>query len=192
MAERARKRRLLTPSEFMLYPEVPGKQCELVRGDLRMAPLAGGRHGLVVGNMYRLPSTHVQAHGLGFCFTEATGFELPNLFRTVRAPDVAFVRGERLPGAITDKFIQLAPDLAVEVLSPSTRAFMIDEKLSDYRAAGTPVVWLVDVKRRGVSVLDSDGRSRWLGESDWIDGGDVVGGFTCRVAAFFDGLPQDS
>ena len=189
MAERARKRRLLTPGEFLLYPEVPGKQCELVRGEVRMVPLAGGRHGLVVGNVHRLLSTHVQAHGLGFCFTEATGFELPNLFRTVRAPDVAFVRTERLAGAITDKFIQLAPDLAVEVLSPNSRTSTMDEKLSDYRAAGTALVWFIDAKRRGVTVFDSDGRASWLGEDEEIDASGVVEGFTCRVAAFFEGLP---
>ena len=191
MVERARKRRLLTPGDFLRSPEIPGKQCELVRGELRMAPLAGGWHGIVVGNVFGLLWRHVDANGLGLCFTESTGFELPNLFHTVRAPDVAFVAAERLaPGTITAKFIPLAPDLAIEVLSPSTRQSELDEKLSDYRKAGVALVWVLDPKRRGMTVLELHGPTRWLGEGDDVNGGAVVAGFTARVSEFFKGLPS--
>jgi Uma2 family endonuclease len=95
----------------------------------------------------------------------------------VRAPDVAFLRAERLvPGVVTDKFIRLAPDLAVEVFSPGTRRSTMDEKLSEYRAAGTTLIWFVDPKRRGVTVFDGDAPARWAGDDDEIDGGAIVEG----------------
>ncbi len=150
---------------------------------------AGGPHGTVCSNLHRLLANHVYEHRLGQCYTDGTGFALPHLADTVRSPDVAFVRAEQLPAAgVGPGFLALAPDLAVEVLSPSETASDVEEKLADYLAAGTPLVWLIDPVKRRVSVVAADAPVRWLREGDALDGGRVVPGFACPVTALFDGL----
>ena len=111
---------LLTADEFLMHPAA-NERTELVRGHIRMMTPSGLPHGLVSGNVFRLLSTHVRQHRLGVCFADSTGYTLPNLPNTVRAPDASFVRGDRLPPeGISGGFAQLAPDLAVEVLSPAS------------------------------------------------------------------------
>ena len=82
--------------------------------------------------------------------------------------------------------VPLAPDLAVEVLSPSETASDVEEKLADYRAAGTSLVWVVDPTRRLVAVYADDAPTRWLREGDALDGAGVVPGFTLPVEALFE------
>jgi Uma2 family endonuclease len=107
----------------------------------------------------------------------------------VRAPDVAFVRADRMPtGRALRAFLPLAPDLAVEVLSASDTATELAEKLDDYLAAGTPLVWLVDPARRTVQVHTRDAPVRRLAAPDVLDGAPVLPGFRCAVAELFEGL----
>ena len=187
MAQPAHTAAHLTVEEFLVCPTPEGK-AELVRGELRMMPPAGGRHGVVVGRLLARLIGHVEPMRLGLVFGDA-GFELLGLPRTVRAPDVSFVRAERLPAeGIGPGFVRLAPDLAVEVLSPSESASRLEEKLDDYRAAGTPLIWVIDPERRTVMIVAADAPVRWLREEDALDGGGVVPGFSCRVAELFDGL----
>ena len=78
--------------------------------------------------------------------------------------------------------LKLAPDLAVEVLSPSESASELEEKLNDYRACGTPLIWVVDPVRRTVRIVAANAPVRWLSEGDTLDAGDVIPGFSCAVA----------
>jgi Uma2 family endonuclease len=181
---------LLTADEFLAHPAAR-ERSELVRGEIRMMTPASAPHGIVSGNVYGLLWTFVRANRLGRCFTDGTGFALPGLPNTVRSPDAAFVRGDRLPaGGLPSRsgFLPLAPDLAVEVLSPSETASDLEEKLDDYRVAGTPLVWIVDPAKRRVSVIAADAPIHWLREGDTLDGGTVLPGFSCPVADLFDGL----
>lgn len=82
----------------------------------------------------------------------------------------------------------MAPDLVVEVLSPSETASRLEEKLDDYRACGTPLIWVIDPARRTVMIIASDAPVRWLREGDTLDGGRVLPGFTCGVAELFEGV----
>ena len=108
--------------------------------------------------------------------------------RSCRAPDASFVRADRLPATgVTGGFLTLAPDLAVEVLSPSESETDLSEQLDDYRVAGTPVVWVIDPARRIVSVMSAAG-STTLGIDDTLTGGAVVPGFACGVMELFEGL----
>jgi len=181
----ARQPRLLTADEFLVHPAARGHS-ELVRGEIHMMSPASGLHGLVAGNVYHLLSTHVRKHRLGVCFPDGTGFALPNLEKTVRSPDASFVSSDRLPGdSIDDRFIPCAPDLVVEVRSRSESASTLKEKLDDYRAAGTPLIWVVDPARRTVRVIRSGSPAITLRETDTLDGGDVVPGFRCGVEELF-------
>src|SRR5205814_4654992 len=101
--------------------------------ELRVTPSPDGRHGALATRLAGRLDAYVHAHELGHVFNDAA-FELIDLPRTVRAPDVAFVRAGRLRGTeIPDGAIRLAPDLAVEILSPSETASRLEEKLDDYQ-----------------------------------------------------------
>src|SRR5437899_1434212 len=108
----------LSVDEFMAY-DTPDGKAELVRGELRMSPSPGGPHGMVMSALNARLFVYVDARKLGRILTNAC-FELVELPRTVRAPDIAFVRADRLPpGGIGSGPMRVAPDLAVEVASPS-------------------------------------------------------------------------
>lgn len=106
---------------------------------------------------------------------------------TLRGPDVSYVSLSRIPpGGLPEAFWNLAPDLAVEVVSPSESASDIREKVRDFLAAGTPVVWVVFPSTREVLVHTADGLARTYGENDVLEHQEVRPGFSCRVAELFD------
>ncbi|HKS06782.1 MAG TPA: Uma2 family endonuclease [Gemmatimonadaceae bacterium] len=184
---------LMTPAEFLEYP-LPKESgdVELVRGEVRVTPAPGGPHGCAVTNFVVLLSGYVKARNLGRVFADGVGYELVRLPHTVRVPDASFVRAGRLPPeGVRAGFLRLAPDLAVEVLSPSDTAAALEEKVSDYFEAGTSLIWVADPVRRRVSAYAVDGRVRRLHETDVLDGGDVIPGFSCAVAEVFDGIARD-
>lgn len=179
---------VITADEFLSHPAA-NERTELVRGRIQMMTPASVAHGLVSGTVFRLLSTYVWQHRLGACFADSTGYTLPNLPNTVRAPDASFVRADRLqPMRVDSGFHQIAPDLAVEVLSPSESATVLTEKLADYRVAGTPLVWVIDPAQRTVEVFATGESSVTLGTQDTLTGGDLVPGFTCGVGELFEGL----
>ena len=182
----------MTVEEFLAC-SVPEGKAELVRGEIRVTPPAGGPHGAVAANLIGMLWAHVKAHRLGRVFGDSTGYELVELPRTVRVPDASFVRAHRLPSnGIEPGLLRLAPDLAVEVLSPSETASELEGKLHDYLESGTAMIWVADPARRTVMVVPADSPVRWLHEADTLDGGSVVSGFTCAVAEIFDGIARDT
>jgi Uma2 family endonuclease len=182
----------MTVEEFLAH-SLPDATAELVRGELRVTPPAGGPHGAAAANLLGMLWSHVKARGLGRVFSDATGYELVDLPRTVRAPDVSFVRIDRLPAnGIEPGLLRLAPDLAVEVLSPSETASQLEEKLHDYLTSGTSLIWVADPVRLTVMVVPADSPVRWLRENDLLEGQPVVPGFTCRVSEIFEGIARDA
>lgn len=134
-----------------------------------------------------LLDAHVRRLGLGTVLVEA-GYVLRRMPDTVRGPDVSFVSVARLPpDQIPETFIPGAPDLAVEVISPGSRWFEIEEKVADYLAGGARLVWLVDPRARGVVVRYPDRPPAVLSEADTLDGEDVVPGFTVPVTELLRG-----
>jgi len=174
-----------TASELYEMPS-DGFRYELVKGELRRMSPSGSEHGVIVINVSLLVASYVKSKDLGICFGAETGFKITSDPDTVRAPDVAFVSRERIPeSGIPKKFWPGAPDLAVEVLSPGDTYSEVDEKVIDWIDAGTRAVWVVNPKRRSVSVYRSTAEVRRLSEGDELDGGDVLPGFRCRVAEIF-------
>jgi Uma2 family endonuclease len=187
MAQRASAATSLTIDEFMVLDTPEGK-AELVRGELQLTPAPGPRHGIVWARLGVVLGQHVTKIDLGHVFAECS-FELVELPRTVRAPDLAVVRKDRLPaGALNESRLRLAPDLAVEILSPSETASRLDEKLEDYAVARVPLVWVIDPQRRSVRVIAVDAPVRWLREGDTLDGGSTIPGLACPVSDLFVGL----
>ena len=182
----------MTVEEFLAY-SLPDAKAELVRGELRVTPPAGGSHGVAASNLVFTLAAHVRQHGLGRVFADGFGYELVQLPRTVRVPDGSFVRAERLPPeGIGPGLLKFAPDLAIEVLSPSETASELEEKLDDYLFSGTPLIWVVDPVRRTVMIVAADAPVRWLREDDTLDGGKVVPGFTYAVSDIFEGIARDT
>jgi Uma2 family endonuclease len=174
-----------TASELYAMPD-DGFRYELVKGELRKMSPAGGEHGAIIVNITVLLGQHVKANKLGVCFGAETGFKIASDPDTVRAPDVAFVGRERIPeSGIPKKFWEGAPDLAVEVLSPGDTYTEVDEKVEDWLDSGARAVWVVNPKRRSVSVYRSLTDVTRLSEGDELDGGEVVPGFRCKVSEIF-------
>ena len=162
------------------------RRCELVSGELRDRSPAGFKHGIVALNVAQLIRTHVKTHSIGLVAGAETGFILRRNPDTVRAPDVAFIRADRVRVFSPPLgYWEGAPDLAVEVLSPSDTVGEVDEEVDDYFAAGTSEVWVVNSQRRTVTVHRRDGNLSVLRETDIIEGGDLLPGFRCPVAEIF-------
>lgn len=178
--------KLITAAELWEMPD-DGFRYELVKGELRMMSPAGGEHGVIIVNLTAPLKMHVKAHNLGLVFGAETGFQLSESPDSVRAPDIAFVVRERIPATgIPRGYWQGAPDLAVEVVSPNDRLYEIDEKIEDYFAAGTRLVWIVYPKKRSVTVHSQGGETRVLTIDDTLDGAEVIAGFQCPVREIFE------
>jgi len=180
-------RKTLTAIE-LLRLSTSGADCryELVKGKLYEMPPAGGRHGSIAMTMGSLLSNYVRANRLGHVFAAETGFILRREPDTVRAPDASFVAKDRLPpGELPTGYIELAPDLAVEVVSPSETTSDVQEKASSWLKAGTKLVWTIDPATGIVTVYSSTGDVQRLSEEDNLDGGDVLPGFVCSIHELF-------
>lgn len=158
---------------------------ELVNGEvIEMAPV-GGLHGQVTGRVYRRLAAHVEQHGGGEVVVGDVGFvlTLPNDPERVRAPDVAFLSSQRLPeGRVPEGFFRHAPDLAVEVLSPSDNPVEVQQKVRDYLDAGARLVWVMAPQARTITVYRGDGSARLLREQERLEGEDVLPGSIIPVA----------
>ena len=180
-------KQLLTAEQLWELPEAPGKRHELVKGELVEVPGAGALHGLIVGLIYRLLAAFVGEHGLGYAFGDGVGYILGREPDLVRIPDASYVARERFPeGGIPEGFWPIAPDLAVEVVSPHDRAEDVHDKVREYLAAGARLVWVLWPRSRAVTVHTAGVAPRELGDADELNGGDVLPGFRVRVADLFE------
>jgi Uma2 family endonuclease len=179
-----RKGRALTVEEFERLPDEDRYRIELVRGMLVREPRPGGEHGVVSSELFSRLDRHVRAAGLGRVLME-TGFRLPGSPATVRGPDVAFLARERLPAQAPRSFWDVAPDLAVEVISPTDRWTRVQDKAFDYLDAGTREVWVVDPRARRVTVYRSRTESLVLGVESTLTGGAVLPGFELSLTELF-------
>jgi Uma2 family endonuclease len=175
---------LITADELERLPET-GKHTELVRGHLIVSEPPGFQHGEIVVTLAAIMKEYVRARNLGRVLAE-TGFVLATNPDTVRGPDISFVRRERVPDPIPRGFARFSPDLAIEVLSPDDRPGKVLEKVADYLSAGTQLIWVVDPDRGQARVYRADGTVSVIGESDRLDGEDVLPGFSCALAQVLD------
>jgi len=182
---------LLTADDLFGVPE-PDLPHELRRGVLRVVTPASSAHGAVNARLLAALGQHVYTHDLGALFTAEAGFLLERDPDTVLCPDIAFVAKARLPTAgLEPRFLELAPDLAVEVLSPTDRQTAVRAKVADYLRLGVRAVWVVDPERRTVRIYSRLVRrisEALFTEDDMLDGGEVVPGFRCPIVELFADL----
>jgi Uma2 family endonuclease len=176
----------LVTAEDLLRMPVDGFRYELIRGELKKMARAGHWHGRIAINVTTPLDQHVRAHNLGAIYAAETGFKLASNPDVVRAPDVAFIRRERVEEVgNAEGYWPGAPDLAVEVVSPSDTYTDVQEKVCDWLEAGTRMVIVVMPRRRAVTVYRSLTDIAVLTENDMLDGGDVVPGWIMPVRDLF-------
>ncbi len=169
----------MTADELLALPK-RNTLYELVDGELRSMVPAGGQHSAIHARLAVVLGSYVAERRLGVLFGADTGFILRRDPDTVRSPDLAFVRADRIPrGGPDPKYVAGAPDLAVEVLSPSDSVAGCEEKLASFFAAGCRLAWMIDPARDTLAVyVPPVTPARVLGLDDVLDGRDVVPGFS--------------
>lgn len=174
--------KLITAEEFARMPDpADGSQQELVRGVIiTMAP-PGGMHGVSCSKVDRTIGHFVEANKLGTVACNDTGVITEHDPDTVRGPDVAYWSSKRL-AKVPVGFIDAAPELVVEVLSPSNSSKQIRAKLKEYFQKGVSMVWIVSPEDRTVTVYRSLDEGRLLHENATLSGEDILPGFSCSVA----------
>jgi Uma2 family endonuclease len=174
-----------TAEDLLRMPD-DGFRYELVRGELRKMAAAGYIHGRVVMNLSTPLDQYVRAHNLGTVCAAETGFKLATNPDTVRAPDVAFIRRERVEEVgDVGGYWPGAPDLVVEVISPSDTYSEVEEKILEWLEAGVRLVIVANPRKRVITVYRSLTDITVLTEHDVLSGGDVVPGWTMLVRHVF-------
>jgi Uma2 family endonuclease len=176
---------LLTADDLMAMPD-DGYRYELVRGELVRLPMSAHQSSIIAMRIAARLIPFVEAGNLG----NVAGADGAYIFArdpyTVRIPDLSFVSDQRLPPVETwNKFLELAPDLAVEVVSPSDTANEVHEKVMEYLAVGVRLIWVVHPAQRTVTVYPGDRTGHVRTEGDILDGGTVLPGFTLAVEDIF-------
>lgn len=175
----------VTAEELLRMPD-DGFRYELVEGEVRKMTPAGGEHGRIALNVGYFLTDHVRANNLGTVYAAETGFRIATDPDTVRAPDAAFVRRERVEAmGPVQGYLPGAPDLAVEVVSPGDSYSDVAEKALDWLDAGTRMVLVVDPRKHTVTAYLSRDDIRVLSEGDVLDGGEVVPGWSVPVRRLF-------
>lgn len=164
----------------MLDPE---KSYEIVDGQPEEKARAGARHGSVIMRLGARLEMHVEQHQLGGIYSPDTTFQIG---RNERLPDLAFVSAARMPeGGEPEGIWPVAPDLAVEVISPNDLWEKVQSKVQEYFTAGVQQVWLVSWQQRTVSIYDSPTHVTILTEDDILLSEALLPGFSCRVSEIF-------
>jgi Uma2 family endonuclease len=171
-----------TDEEFMALPD-GGHRYEIVNGELIDMGNSGAKHGYIAIILSSALFTVVMSKKLGALFDSSTAFKMKN--GNKRSPDISFIAKERLQGLkdLPDGFLEGAPDLAVEILSPGNTIEEIHDKLVEYFDNSARLVWVIHPKENYVLVYScAQEPERLLKSSDFLDGEDIVPGFTLPVA----------
>jgi Uma2 family endonuclease len=157
---------------------------ELIDGTIVEKPMATRESMLAADLIFQL-KLYLRANDLGDVTAPDGTLRLE--VGQIRAPDIAFIRWNHLPGKLypSEPIASLFPDLAIEILSPSNTRGEMERKLLDYFKSGTETVWLIDPDTRSAEIHTSDGESMHVGESDALDGGTVLPGFRLPLAELF-------
>ncbi len=184
--------KLITADELLYMPDTK-RGCELVRGKLIRYMPTGIIHGIISTKITQMLGQFVEENDLGIVLAAETGFKIFQNPDTVRGPDVSFVGKKKITKhGITEKFFPEAPDLAVEVVSPSDRKKDIESKIKDYLTAGVELIWIIYPKNQIVAVYRQNNLVSILREDDELDGEDVLPDFRMQISKLFTDLPKNN
>lgn len=183
--------RLITADELYSMPD-DGKFYELVHGRLITVPPSSWLSSLVATTLATIVNVFVRQQNLGWCAGEQGGVKLASNPDFVRAPDLSFVRRERLPAeGVRAGYFDGPPDLAAEVLSPSDRYADVARKVQEYLDAGVRLVWVIDPAARSAVVYRPGRPPRIVSGDGALDGEDVLPGFSVPLAHLWEGLAPE-
>ena len=175
---------ILTAEEFLeRYSDKEG-HFELVKGEVIEMASPGEIHSSIATELAVHLSPYARQHNLGRVFVEL-GFCLECRPDTVRAPDVSFVKAEHLPDQLRRGFFPGAPDLAIEVVSPSNRATDLESKIQEYLAHGTQRVWVFYPETQTIIIHRPDGTARRYTAEDVLVDEEILPGFSLPVKELF-------
>ena len=150
-----------------------------------MSP-AGSLHGKITARLGAILYKYVEQNKLGIVFGAETGFVIRRDPDTVLAPDVSFVRSNRIPNPLPQGFFPGPPDLAVEVLSPNDRASEVQAKIRDWLDAGCQVVWIIDPQTKSVTIYKSTHDIAVLNAADILTDVHLLPDFHAAVNEIFE------
>jgi Uma2 family endonuclease len=177
---------LLTAEQFAERPD-PGYPEELVKGRVVPMPVPKPRHGEICSKADRILGNFVDNHHLGRVLSNDAAVITARGPDTVRGADVAYYSFARVPeGRLPDGYLEVAPDLVLEVLSPSDRWPKVLAKVAEYLDAGTTVVIVLDDARELAHVFRADGTTRMLTVEEELTIPDLLGDFCVKVGRFFE------
>lgn len=178
-----------TEEELMRLPH-DGFKCELVEGELRMAPTGFNHEDLISALNSRL-YPFVAKHRLGAVCGSNLGCWMQS--GNLLCPDLSFISRERVPRSTEDRqhYFQGAPDLVIEVVSPWDRDARLREKMTDYFASGARLAWVIQSREKSALVYAAANNPRLLRVTDSLEGEDVLPGFRLPLAELFAELSFD-
>lgn len=185
--------KLITADELLMMPHQDERGntlvLELIRGELKTMSPTGIAHGIICTKLVVELTKFVEPNNLGVVVGPETGCIVERDPDTVLGVDVAYVSHERMKEVENlEKFLPFAPDLAVEVLSPTNTAQEMDEKVALYFAGGSRAVWVINPRRRTVTAYTSPFDVRILSEQDVLEGGDVLPGLSLELSRLFSAI----
>ena len=174
-------------AEDLLRLDSKGVKGELIRGEFRETMSVGVGHGQIVMKLGALMGVTVLTRRLGRLIGSDAGVLLERDPDTVREPDIAFISAARLPlDEWIDGYLEIVPDLVVEVISPSDSRRELHDKARMWHSCGVPLTWAVYTNPRSIDVHRADGSIATLREDDILDGGEILPGFAVRVKDIFE------
>lgn len=179
----------LTADEFLDLPDE--RDYELIDGKPVRRKEMGAEGSFVAGQVMMFLATYRRQHG-GWPLESETTYRCFGSSQTLRRADVSYIRPGRLPGERLPKgYLTTAPDLAVEVVSPTDKAEKVEEKVVKYQSAGVQFVWVIYPQTRTVHVRRPDGSSTILGENQQLSGENVMPGFSCPISELFPPVSEE-
>jgi Uma2 family endonuclease len=175
---------LLEPDDLLRLPD--GDLYELIDGK-PVEKLVGAKSEEIGGLLLTQFNVFIRPRKLGRAYPSRTGFQcFPDKPNQVRMPDTSFVAAGRLPDDQTPEgYIQIAPDIAVEVTSLNDFYVEVEQKVAEYRSAGVKLIWIICPRTKAVLIRRLDGSCAEVGATGQLSGEDVLPGFTCTVAELF-------
>ncbi len=173
--------------ELVDKPQYQDRRLDLVEGEIVEMPLPTVGHGELTGLLSMKIASYVYENDLGRVTIGGTGFILarnPAGRDTVRGLDIAFISKAKAPKPLPRGWLEFAPDLAVEIISPDNQAGDTHKKIRELLKMGTPLIWLVYAETRTV-VVHTSASAVTYEESDTLSGGDILPGFEVRVGDIF-------
>jgi Uma2 family endonuclease len=181
---------LITGEELLAMGDIG--PCELVDGKIVPRSPAGGVQGFIEARLASALYHFVQEHNLGWVMTGEVGIYTRRNPDRVRGADVVFLSKERWPAPPPKGFLEVSPDLVVEIMSPNDRWQDVRQKLVEYFAIGVCWVWIVEPENRTVLVFRSVTDIQQYGMDDMLAGEGILEGFTLTVANLFVLVRQES